>query len=338
MSRMMKLTSVTLTLLFMSIVAHAAPTVFVAHGGGNVGAPYGGEIGRIDLTTGTYTTLTTLGSLTSLVYDGSYLYTFETQGGLILKIDPDTGAVLSSVPLSGVRALTDMAYDPTTGRFYGTGTWLFPNYGFYSLDIATGVASFISFMTPGAGGQARQIAFGPDGTLYMHATNTPGRFFTIDPLSGAITSEISGGVPGGVLGLAVNPISGELIASECCQGTLGELGERLFSIDPTTGTATLLFDFDDNRRMQDFAFQPLAEALLEQLAEEVTDTGPGNSFADKIALVQTYLEVPDEESACSILSDFLNQVRAQRDKKLTEEQADQFTADAERLQAAIGCD
>ena len=78
--------------------------------------------------------------------------------------------------------------------------------------------------------------------------------------------------------------------------------------------------------------------LLEQLETTVTGAGPGNSLANKIMLAQTYLDVPDEESACLILGDFLNQVRAQRGKKLTEEQADAFTADATAIIAAIGCD
>jgi hypothetical protein len=55
-------------------------------------------------------------------------------------------------------------------------------------------------------------------------------------------------------------------------------------------------------------------------------------------LAAAYLEVPDELSACLMLGDFLNQVRAQRGKKLTEEQADTFTSDAEDIIAAIGCD
>jgi len=78
--------------------------------------------------------------------------------------------------------------------------------------------------------------------------------------------------------------------------------------------------------------------LLEQLEATVTGAGPGDSFANKIMLAQTYLEVPDEESACEVLRAFLNQVRAQRGKKLTEEQADQFTADAVAIMNAVGCD
>lgn len=83
---------------------------------------------------------------------------------------------------------------------------------------------------------------------------------------------------------------------------------------------------------------PKPSELLEELGTAVTGEGPGSSFADKILLAQTYLDVPDEESACLILGDFLNQVRAQRGKKLTEEQADQFTADAMAIMDAIGCD
>jgi hypothetical protein len=50
------------------------------------------------------------------------------------------------------------------------------------------------------------------------------------------------------------------------------------------------------------------------------------------------LAVSDEQSACLMLGDFLNQVRAQRGKKLSIELADELTADAQRLQASIGCD
>ena len=84
------------------------------------------------------------------------------------------------------------------------------------------------------------------------------------------------------------------------------------------------------------AFTPAV--LLERLETTVTGAGPGSSFANKIMLAQTYLQVSDEESACQVLSAFLNQVRAQRGKKLTEEQADELTADATAIIDAIGCD
>lgn len=100
-------------------------------------------------------------------------------------------------------------------------------------------------------------------------------------------------------------------------------------------------DFDDVSFTWAIAERvPVSEPseLVGELAIVVTGEGPGRSFADKLMLVQTYLDVPDEESACLLMGDFLNQVRAQRSKKLTEEQADQFTADAVAIMDAIGCD
>jgi hypothetical protein len=79
-------------------------------------------------------------------------------------------------------------------------------------------------------------------------------------------------------------------------------------------------------------------ARLAAMQTKVTGEGPGKSLADKIVLAQTYLAVPDVQSTCAVLGDFLNQVRAQRDKKLTPELADQLTAEAQAIMDAIGCD
>lgn len=244
----------------VSIAAQATSLVYVAHGGGNVGAAHGGEIGTIDLDTGTYIALTeSLGSLTSLVSTGTRLYAYETQSDSILEIDPSSGAVLSSVQLAAYDKLTDMAYDPTTGIFYGVGN----AFTFYSIDIDTGIASFIGAAAPGASGGFRQIGFAPDGTLYLHTVSSGGEFYTINPSTGAIIDTLDGGVPGGALGLAVDPATGLLIASECCRGSDLSKGERLFTIDLETGIATLLFDYDDGRRMHDFAFIEEDEAANE---------------------------------------------------------------------------
>lgn len=77
--------------------------------------------------------------------------------------------------------------------------------------------------------------------------------------------------------------------------------------------------------------------VLEILGEAVVGVGPGKSLANKIALAQSYLAVPDLQSACSILNDFLNQVRAQRGKKITPSLADELTADAVAIMNANGC-
>jgi hypothetical protein len=165
----------------------------------------------------------------------------------LLKIDPTNGAILASV--ASAQVLTDMAYDQTTGKFYGTGT----DFNFYEINVATGAATYISGTGYSSGG-FRQIAISPGGTLYLHATNAPGAFYTVDKTTGTPLTTIPGGVPGGALGLEADPVTGFLIASECCGASDGSFGERLWSVDPASGAATLLFDYDDGRRMQDFAF------------------------------------------------------------------------------------
>src|SRR3990172_585452 len=135
-----------------ALAADSTPSiVYVAHGGGNVGAAHGGEIGTINLSTFAYTPLTgSLGSLTSLVSDGTTLYTYEVQNNRILGVNPTSGAIVSSVQ-SNVE-FTDMAYNPTTGAFYGVGT----DSQLYRVNISTGVASFIS-STPGWGAFGRLL-------------------------------------------------------------------------------------------------------------------------------------------------------------------------------------
>ena len=80
------------------------------------------------------------------------------------------------------------------------------------------------------------------------------------------------------------------------------------------------------------------DALLEQLGAAVVGVGPGSSLADKVARAQTYLAVPDIQATCAVLADFLNQVQAQRGKKLTHEVADQLTEDVQTIMTEIGCD
>ena len=58
----------------------------------------------------------------------------------------------------------------------------------------------------------------------------------------------------------------------------------------------------------------------------------------KIELAQTYLAVPDVQSTCAMMNAFLNQVSAQRGKKLTLELADQLNEAAHAIKGAAECD
>lgn len=80
------------------------------------------------------------------------------------------------------------------------------------------------------------------------------------------------------------------------------------------------------------------EELLAELATAAVGVGPGTSFAEKISMALAYYQAGDNQSACEMLNAFQNQVAAQRDKKLTSAQADQFGVDAAAVIEAVGCD
>ncbi|MBN8731011.1 MAG: PEP-CTERM sorting domain-containing protein [Acidobacteria bacterium] len=246
-----KFTFILIVILVVGSLAHASP-IYVVHGGGNVGAAQGGVIGVIDSNTYAYTPLTSsLGSLTGLVYDGTALYTYEANSDSFLQVDPITGNVLSAVARSGGADLTDLAILLPGGNAPVFGVDI--NYDLFAIDLNTGSMTQIGTLPHSVGG-FQSIAIDPNqGEFYAHNANSPGQFYTISLTDGSILTTVQGGVPGGTLGLGYLPMTRLLIASECCDSPDGSLGERLFSINPTTGVATLLVDFNDGRRMQDFA-------------------------------------------------------------------------------------
>ena len=87
-----------------------------------------------------------------------------------------------------------------------------------------------------------------------------------------------------------------------------------------------------------------ADAPLKPPALEVVDllamvqgVGPGTSFNDKVKTIQAYIAANDVAHACSALSDFVSQVKAQSGKKITTAQANDLLHEAGRLAASLGC-
>lgn len=78
--------------------------------------------------------------------------------------------------------------------------------------------------------------------------------------------------------------------------------------------------------------------LLDDLLAAVRGVGPGTSLADKVAAMRSYYTSRDSAAACSMLSDFLNQLEAQAGKKLTSSQATSLMGQAYALQTAFGCE
>jgi subtilisin-like proprotein convertase family protein len=81
---------------------------------------------------------------------------------------------------------------------------------------------------------------------------------------------------------------------------------------------------------------PVEEALIE-LADKVATVGTGGSLAAKLGAAQALYESGDLAATCGTLQAFVNQVRAQRGKKIAAPLADALIADAEALRSQLGC-
>lgn len=250
--------------LSLCSTAFAGPILYVSHGGAAAGAVAGGEIGTIDLTTGLYTTLGTpapgLG-VTSLAWDGSSLWgiTSGAPGSQsLIEINTTTGAAISTTAIAGgasYNQLNDLGYDPITGTLFVAGRDSAGGDGLFTLTTGGSLAlrGYNDF-----GGGFAALAFAPDGTLYMQDTFGT-MVSTVNPADASTITSTDVFNPAGALGMVYDPGMGGLIVSGCC----GDQFDRLYFENVAAGTTTLLFDYNDGRRMQDFAFvgerEPIAE-------------------------------------------------------------------------------
>jgi hypothetical protein len=85
------------------------------------------------------------------------------------------------------------------------------------------------------------------------------------------------------------------------------------------------------------ATPPTVDEQLAQLLTAVTGVGPGKSLANKVKLIQGYVAANNKTGACSLLTAFIHEVKAQTGKKLTIEQAASFTTQANSIKTALGC-
>ena len=155
----------------------------------------------------------------------------------LLRLDPTTGAIISSVPVTanGIPInIADLAVQPGTDSLFGVRG---PNDGgrgqgnLYLIDRATGAATLLG----NTGHFFDTVAFAPDGTLYLAAADQGG---------GPVHSVLS----------VINPANAATIRSVPTADFLGALAVRpdgvifggngddgeLFTIDPLTGAETLV--------------------------------------------------------------------------------------------------
>jgi probable HAF family extracellular repeat protein len=77
--------------------------------------------------------------------------------------------------------------------------------------------------------------------------------------------------------------------------------------------------------------------MISALLQKVTGVGPGASLKNKMTHVQAYFAANDGPTSCAMLTDFINEVRAQSGKKIESAMAGHLIADAQTIRQALGC-
>jgi hypothetical protein len=122
---------------------------------------------------------------------------------------------------------------------YFSGTLSSGESGLLRMDLGDGgVAEIGPFGPDGVGTNA--LAFAPDGTLYGIAVDGEGggRLVTVDPATGAATpiTELTFTDPFNYLGSMTADACGRLFVGGFTEVAGGELRDKVFALDPTTGT------------------------------------------------------------------------------------------------------
>jgi hypothetical protein len=133
------------------------------------------------------------------------------------------------------------------------------------------------------------------------------------------------------------PVSASDITSGLQTVVCNPAAPHTFAIGDTTVSCTAT-DNAGNTATKAFVVHVLgAAAQLQDLVAEVHGVAPGTSLASKVETALNDLNSGDISDACKDLRAFISQVKAQRGKKLTTQQASQLIADATRIRASIGC-
>jgi K319L-like, PKD domain len=115
------------------------------------------------------------------------------------------------------------------------------------------------------------------------------------------------------------------------------------SFTAPTGPATLVFQLqvcDPANACDTDSVTITVSSVNEQLTalyNAVKNTPPGKALGDKVKKIQAYVAANNKAGACAGLNDFINLVKAQKGKKLTNAQVADFTAQANAIKTTLGC-
>lgn len=222
-----------------------ADVLYGGNGSGSVINP--GALITVNQTNGAGTLIgdpITPGGLAGLTFDLGALYGSTVAGSgsasNLVVIDPNTGALVSTIgPITvvggGPISIGDLAANPMTGVLYGirSNTDLGGGGGFlYTINTATGVATFVGDTNAGAGGG---LAFTPDGRLFQTAYDSHLTNLSLNQLNPTNASRISTVFLSAYYdGLGIRS-DGVFFASGA-----GGADDGIYTIDPITGASTLI--------------------------------------------------------------------------------------------------
>ena len=108
------------------------------------------------------------------------------------------------------------------------------------------------------------------------------------------------------------------------------------------GVATVVCTANDRAgNTASASFTVTAQGAAQQLSAlrgDVQGDGPGTSLADKVMAAQAAYTAADTARTCEILNAFINQVRAQTEKKtIDSDTAAALIANATRIRTVLGC-
>ena len=230
--------------------------------------------------------------LTGIDFDGQGNMWGSTLGGLgsfsnLIQIDPGTGAVVGNVgPIhtnaanvnGSVISIGDLAYDRTTNRLYGIESLDHDGVSggnIYTIDLGTGLASLIGATIWGATGG---LAFDSAGTLYALGYDpNVGPFgtnmlFTLDPNDASEITRVTVSQNDFLFsGLGINPLTGQIYATEDDYFGTGTGTGNVYLVDPNTGLMTYLGT--PSGVVSDIAFRVPEPSMLALMAVAVVGLG-----------------------------------------------------------------
>jgi hypothetical protein len=200
---------------------------------GLIGASTNSEFGTLDLTTGTFTGVTTYTNTLiadlALSPDGT-LYALTSPDGVagsneIATINPVTGAITDVAVNSAGLDSFDFA---AGGTLYGlSGT---TPAKLYTIDPSTGATSFVTNLSGGAADDASNVTF-IGNIAYTTSLLTPGSFYTINLTTGATTLAGSTGL--NESNALVGEVDGQLVDIAVTNPT-----DEIFYVNPASAAAT----------------------------------------------------------------------------------------------------